>query len=420
MQTGIMDYIEMILRRKQLFLYPFIITVFFVVVASFVLPKTYESTSVILIEEQNVINPLVSDLAVSTSVAERLRVLKEQILSWTSLTELVRRLNLDANVRSKLAYENLIKQIRKNIMVELKGPQIVMISYQGRNPEQVQLVAKTLTDIFIQQNVQSQTTETSVAVKFLEDQLKFYRRKIREDEIKGLQQKLNKLLIDSTPQHPLVKSLKERIAKLTADLNSDNPDLKIKSTTSSNHNMISYLLLNELRKNSGQQQDQSSDTMDTDMTSQPLSIDTLVGGSPLDTKVNEDIYGMLLKRLQTARITEKLENFKEGTHFKIIDPPRLPLKPVKPNPIKFLMLGIFLGAGVGYGFIYLAQMLDTSFSNINEAKEHLKYPILGAISTIILEHEFNRRKRGARFIYALMAIFFILIVVIVFVFSAVR
>ena len=253
-------------------------------------------------------------------------------------------------------------------------------------------------------------------MKFLEDQLKFYRRKIKEDQIKSLQEQLDQLLVDSTPEHPLVKSLKERIAKLTAEMNSDDSDVKVKPEISSNQNMISYLLLKELQRDSGK--DGSKPQADAD--TKGVSFDDTMQGLPLDAKVNEDIYGMLLRRLETARITQKLENFKEGTHFTVIDPPRLPLKPIKPDPMKFLFMGIFLGAGVGYGFIYLAQMLDTSYSNINEAKAHLKYPILGAISTIILEHEFNRRKQGAKFIYTIMAIFFILIVVTVFVFSAVR
>ncbi len=415
MQSNIIIYLQTFFRRKYLFLYPFILTVFIIVVLSFVLPKSFISTSIILIEEENVINPLISGLAVSTSVADRLRILRERILSWESLTELTRRLKLDTQVRSQLAYEELIKGIRKNIIVVPRGPQLVSISYQGRNPEKVQLVAKTLTDIFITKNQTAQTKETDVAVSFLEDQLNFYRYKIKGDEIKRLQQQLEELLVDSTPEHPLVKSLKARIAKLRETLDKDDVEISVDSQKTKGKDMISLLLLKELQR----------DTPGENISSENLGQNSediqltrrITEGLPLDTTVNENVYSMLLQRLETARITQKLDSFKEGTMFTIIDPPRLPLRPVKPDPIKFLMLGILLGCGVGYGCIFLAEMVDQSFKNINDAKVELELPILGSITSIITEKEFNKRKQGARFSYILIGVFFGLMVLVVFVYS---
>lgn len=415
MQSNIITYLQTFFRRRYLFLYPFILTLFVMVVLSFVLPKSFISTSVILIEEENVINPLISGLAVSTSVADRLRILRERILSWASLTELTRRLKLDSEVRSQFAYEKLIKGLRENIIVVPRGPQLVSISYQGRKPEKVQLVAKTLTEIFIQQNQEAQSKETDVAVNFLEDQLKFYRYKIKEDEIKRLQQQLEELLVDSTPKHPLVKSLKERIDKLKITLNKDDVEISKGPRKAQEKDRISLLILKELQK----------DTPSENITPSNLGLNTadiqltrrITEGLPLDTTVNENIYSMLLQRLETARITQKLDSFKEGTRFTVIDPPRLPLKPLKPDPVKFLLLGIALGCAVGYGCIFLAEMVDQSFKNINDAKVELDLPILGSITSIVTEKEFNKRKQGARFSYIVIGVFFTLMVSIVFLYS---
>ncbi len=419
MQSNAIIFLQTFFRRRYLFLYPFVLTVFVMVVLSFVLPKSYISTSLILIEEENVINPLISGLAVSTTVADRLRILREQILSWKSLTELTRRLKLDSEVRSQVAYENLIKSLRDHIIVEPRGPQLVSISYEGRNPEKVQLVAKTLTEIFIQQNQQAQSKETNVAVSFLEDQLKFYRNKIKADEIKRLQQQLDDLLVDSTPKHPLVKSLKERIDKLQSKLNEDDVEIRARTTKAqTDKDMISLLILKELKKGS-KSDNISSETLG--LTDEDVQLTKrITEGLPLDTTVNENIYSMLLQRLETARITKQLDSFKEGTRFTIIDPPRLPLKPVKPDPVKFLMLGIMLGCGVGYGCIFLAEMVDQSFKNINDAKAELGLPILGTITAIITEKEFNKQKQGARFSYIVIGAFFGFMVFVVFLYSMFR
>ncbi|MBU4305464.1 MAG: hypothetical protein KJ893_07595 [Candidatus Omnitrophica bacterium] len=419
MSENVMDYLQIFFRRKQLFIYPFIVIFFMTVLLSFILPKTYVSRSVILIEEENVINPLISGLAVSTSVAERLRILRERILSWTALVELVKRLDMGKDVRSQLGYEKLIDDIRENIGVELRGPQLVMISYQGEDPIQVQQVVKNLTDIFIRHNVESQTKETDVAVKFLEEQLRLYRRKIKEDEIKRRQKELDGLLVDSTPDHPLVKNLQARISKLTNELEKDDTNVEFKPKQASQQEMLSLLLLKELGKGPNANAPAEAD-LPAFKKEDELSLKNISEGLTLDARVNEDIYGMLLRRLETARITRQLETFKEGTRFTIIDPPLLPLKPKKPDPVKFLLLGIVFGIAGGAGCIYLAEMFDHSFKNINDAKAYLKLPVFGSVSTIILDQEFNRRKQGARFIYVLIALCFFLVVAGVFIFSVVR
>jgi len=417
MQSNLVNYLQIFFRRKHLFLYPFLLTVTVVVIASFVMPKTYISSSVILIEEEDVINPLISGLAVSTTVVDRLRILREQILSWKSLTELTKRLKLDANIKSQFDYEELIKGLRKNINVESRGQQLVMISYSADNPEVVQKVAKTLTDIFIQQNVDAKTRETDVAVSFLEDQLKLYRYKIKSDEINNLQDQLDQLLVDSTPKHPMVKNLQAKIEKLEFELDKDDIDVRLQSQKPmADKDMLSYMILKELKKGDDSYSIDPMGDMANNM-SVNLSNST---GLALDASINEDVYGMLLKRLETARITQKLDTFKEGTRFTVIDPPRLPLKPSKPDPIQFLLMGVFLGAAVGYGCIFLAEMIDRSFKNIYDAKTELSLPVLGVISTIITETEFQKSKQGAKFTYIIMSIFFGLLISIVLVFSLVR
>ena len=107
------DYLKIFFRRKWLFLAPVFIGVVISIAACFLLPPTYESSTVILVEEEKIINPLIQGLAVSTSVAQRMRTLREQILSWSSLVELTKKLDLAKNVKNQLEYENLIKGLRQ-------------------------------------------------------------------------------------------------------------------------------------------------------------------------------------------------------------------------------------------------------------------------------------------------------------------
>jgi len=412
METSMLDYLQMFFRRKHLFIFPFIITFMIVVALSYVLPKSYQSKAVILIEEEEVINPLIKGLAVSTSVAERAKMIEEQILGWNSLIELIKRLEMDKDVKSPSAFESLIKTLRKNVIVQLKGPQVAIIAYQGTDPVQTQQVVKTLTDIFIQQNVESQTKETDVAVSFLKKQLGLYRRKIKEDEIERLQQDLDHLLMDSTDKHPMVRQLRERITKLTTDLDTDTIDIPFTMEKEvSEKDLLSMLLYKELKKDEvdpATGEKKVADDKPVFATAGPKVTDL-----PMDAKVNQDIYAMLLHRLETARITKELETFKEGTRFSIIEPARVPLKPSQPDKIMFLLMGIAAGIGVGIGAIFLAEMIDHSYKNLNDAKVDLGLPVLGVISAIVTEDEFKSRKGHTKFVYLLIGILFLLTVIFV-------
>jgi len=108
----------------------------------------------------------------------------------------------------------------------------------------------------------------------------------------------------------------------------------------------------------------------------------LISVAARDVQVNEQIYNMLLQRLETAKITQTLQKSKEGTKYTVLDPPRVPLEPFRPNKLVVAMLGLFGGLAFGVGLVFAGEFLDKSFIDVEEAKEHLGVPLLGAISRI--------------------------------------
>ena len=111
-----------------------------------------------------------------------------------------------------------------------------------------------------------------------------------------------------------------------------------------------------------------------------------------DRTVNEDIYAMLLQRLETARISKQLESSENKTKFKIVEPARLPLKPTKPNKAKVSLFGLLVGGMVGVGSIYLMEYNDRSFKKAVDLKNMFNLPVLGSISKIITEHDIEQGK----------------------------
>lgn len=394
---SLLSYLKIFFRRKELLIIPLFAGLVLGICAGIILPRKYKSETVIMVQEGKSDNPLFDKLAVSTTISQRMAGLKESILGWNSLAELVKRLDLDKDVKNKMELEGLIRKLKNDIKLKLRGSNIINLAYISDNPEMTQAVVATITEIFIDQNVRLQNDETADAISFIEQQLKVYKGKIKSAEIAKLQEQLDSLLVDSTEKHPLVKRLQDQIAAKKEALRAENleyiQDINLEKDTT---NPIIENIKNALDSIESISNPTTAAGGKIDNSAQlTLNLD-LQKVLARDAGVNEGIYNTLLQRLETAKITQRLQSSKEGTQYTILDPPRIPLKPFQPNIVLVAFIGLFLGALAGVGLVIGAEFLDKSFIDVEEAKNFLGVPLLGAISkintadSIRMEHEKER------------------------------
>ncbi len=410
--VSLLSYLKIFFRRKELLIIPAFIGLVLGVCAGITLPKKYRSETVILVQEAKSDNPLFSKLAVSTTVSQRLAGLKESILGWNSLVELVKRLNMDRDIKNKMEFENLILGLRNAIMIRLRGQNIINLAYEGENPEKTQAVVKTITDIFIDRNIQIQNNETANAINFIEQQLKVYKGKIKSAEIAQMQEQLDSLLIDSTENHPMVKKFREQIDAQKNELRAENleytEDINLAQDSTNPMIMEIKKALDELETTA--QADAATAKAQKEQLQLNLDLQKVMAR---DVSVNQGIYNMLLERLETAKITQRLQSSKEGTQYTVLDPPRIPLKPFKPNRFLVTLIGLFLGTLCGVGLVIGAEFLDKSFIDVEDAKNFLGVPLLGAISKINTEESVRQEREGQRWLYATTAAAGLIVVIIV-------
>jgi len=394
------EYLKVFFRRKWYLITAASAGLVLGIVFALLLPPVYQSSTVILVEEERTINPLFQNLAVSTTAAQRMESIREIILGWNSLVELTKKLDLAKDLQSQAQFEELIMGLRKSINVQMRQPNIIMISYFGKEPHETQLITQTLTDILVEKNLQAQTKETDVAIKFIQEQLTVYKRKVKESEVAGLEDQLKTLLMDSTEQHPMVQELRQRINLAKKQL--DSGEYKVEGSTKPLDNATRDVLKKELdniisRDNtaslSGSSAYAGESTENTNNAIYKLLLmDKVDSARAQDVGVNERIYNDLLQRLETAKITQRLEASKEGTRYTVIDPPRLPLTPSKPKKLMVIFLGLFFGAASGTGLVFGREFLDHSFLDIEDAKLNLELPVLGAISRLTTQEEIDKGK----------------------------
>jgi uncharacterized protein involved in exopolysaccharide biosynthesis len=411
-----MNYLKVFFRRKKMIIIPVVIGLVAGICTAILLPKSYQSTTTILVQESKTDNPLFSKLAVSTTVRQRITSIRESILGWNSLVELVKRLNLDKDVKDQLEYEALIEGLRKSIIIRLQGGNILKLSYIGEDPAQTKEIVESMADIFIDKNITVQSAETDDAISFIEEQLQLYKGKIKSAEISELQDALDDLLIDSTDKHPRVVQIRLQITNLKEQLRKENLEftesLTLKPATDSP-------LVDEIKKSLNKLDGKSNVVMGTP--SEPgadeeyyklMMLDKLETALARDVQVNESIYSMLLNRLETAKITKRLQSSKDGTHYEVLDPARLALKPIKPNKPLIAVMGLFMGIAFGVVLVFVVEFLDQSFLDVEDAKSYLGVPLLGAISKIETNDTIRVRREKDTWLYAVLFIISIAFVVL--------
>ncbi|MDE2214394.1 MAG: hypothetical protein KGJ61_04660 [Candidatus Omnitrophica bacterium] len=395
------EYVRIFFRRKWFIIIPVFAGLVLGICAGMVLPKRYMSKTVIMVEESKSDNPLFQNLAVSSSVSQRMQNISESMLGWDSLVELVKRLHLDSHVRSPQEFEQLVLGIRKDISIKLRGNNIIELSYLGSTPIQAQAVVKNITDIFIHRNVTIQQQQTGDALTFIRQELNVYRGKIKSAEIAKLKDKLNTLLEDSTEKHPMVIQLRQEIKDKMAELRKEN--LQYTADDALNPDSTNALVseikktLDTLQNKSAASAIQPSQNTDNSVY-KVLLLDKLNDVVARDSHVNEQIYNELLQRLETAKITQRLEYSKEGTRYTIIDPPRVPFEPAKPNVLLVVLVSTVAGLACGIAFVFLTEFMDKSFLDVKEAATYLGRPLLGAICKITTQELIALEKENQKWL----------------------
>jgi len=94
-----------------------------------------------------------------------------------------------------------------------------------------------------------------------------------------------------------------------------------------------------------------------------------------DATVAQEIYVMLAKRHEEARISEVME----PTDVQIIDVAKLPERPIKPKKALNVVIAAILGLFVGVGGALVLEQINRTVRTAEDVQEFLDIPVLGSI-----------------------------------------
>lgn len=94
-----------------------------------------------------------------------------------------------------------------------------------------------------------------------------------------------------------------------------------------------------------------------------------------DATVAQEIYVMLAKRHEEARISEVMQ----PTDVQVIDVATVPIKPISPNKSLYVMIAGILGLCIGLGLAFMLEYMNKTVKTIEDVKNYLDLPVLGSI-----------------------------------------
>lgn len=97
-----------------------------------------------------------------------------------------------------------------------------------------------------------------------------------------------------------------------------------------------------------------------------------------DVDTNEKIYTMLMEERERTRIVEA----QNTGNIRVIDPPDLPIKPIRPRKTLNLIIGLFLGCVIGSIMVFILETLDTRIKTSDDIKRFTEVVVLGTIPKI--------------------------------------
>lgn len=460
----------------------------------YTIPNQYTSHTILHIDTQSIMKPLLKGLAVESDVDAGMNLMTKILLSRESLEEVIRETDMDLQMQKAGDMSTLIAQLAESIELRVEsskskrvrrgGGDIYEISYTHQSPELAYQVVSKLLNIMIENTLSTARADTAQAQKFIDEQIRRYEQRLVEaeealakfkreniglmpDESGGYYQRLQRAQADLRATESEIQLAKRKLAQLRRQLSGEAPLLdnnaygssramKLKQYREDLQNLLSryteqhpdvkalqdaiaileaggdVTLGGDESEGSNAPvefnpvyQDIKSEIVKTTVEIEALQlkyaeqkktvqnlrdsvniipeVEAQLAKLNRDYEITRNRYLSFVERRESAALAQQVGQSGSDISFRVIEPPRVPVKPSKPNRMLLLLgvLAVAFAAGLGWGF--LRYLLQPTFIDTSQVHDQIELPVLGSVSLYLTpEHKHRRRLQLATFIMATM------------------
>jgi polysaccharide chain length determinant protein (PEP-CTERM system associated) len=153
----------------------------------YMMPTIYSAEAVVLVESQRIPESYVA-ATVNATLQDRINALKQQILSYGRLAQIVQKYNLYGHTGKPVSMEDRVDLMRQDLKIDLERgivpgrPGAFRVGYQGPNATVVAEVANSIANLFVEENLRTREVEAAGTADFLNSQLNEAKKRLEEQE----------------------------------------------------------------------------------------------------------------------------------------------------------------------------------------------------------------------------------------------
>jgi polysaccharide chain length determinant protein (PEP-CTERM system associated) len=189
--------------------------------AGIVWPKTYVASTTVLVQEDNIIQPLMEGRAVATTVVDRARIAREVIYSRKILGAVLEEAGMLADQPGPAVLERRLEDLRGATEVRGAGENLIQITYRDSDPERTFRVTRRLAELFIAESLEAKESESREAYEFIAARVEEYHAKLiaAEERLKAFRgENLDARPGTATDVNTRVGELRQRIEQAQTEL----------------------------------------------------------------------------------------------------------------------------------------------------------------------------------------------------------
>jgi len=172
------EAIDILIRRKWLFIIPFAVVFIVPVVLSLFFMRSYEANSLVWLDSDVSIAPVLNEQATvqegDRPIQTEADTLQQLLQSRAFLTGVIAKTPLQSKMDTERGRAQTIAFVRKNLRTEVVGPNALRITFYGRSPKEAVTVVGVTTDEFLSWVRQSVKQQNEKSTTFFSDKSKGY------------------------------------------------------------------------------------------------------------------------------------------------------------------------------------------------------------------------------------------------------
>jgi capsular exopolysaccharide synthesis family protein len=361
-ELNLRDYLRIFRKRKLVIIVCFFAAIIISLVYLSRQPVFYKASATVKIEERKTVTGLMTEWVAYTP-ADVMESQTKIITGFPVMKRVALKLGMINENSSELEINEAVTRVQGSIETERVGfTNIISIIATTDSPEGAMMLANTVAEACVEENLLDKSKQARSARQFIEEQLGSLENRLQQaedqlkqfsDEVKDiklaepiqeklmdLEFELGALLQQYTEKHPQVIQMRDQIRELEAQIQGFSG------------RELEYARLNR------------------------------------EVEVNTKLYAMLKQKLEEARISEA----EKVSDISIVDPAVMPTRAVSHNINLGIIIGGIMGLILGITFAFIRETLDTSIGTIEDVESVVKLPVLGVIPSI--EQETGKKMKG--------------------------